>query len=180
LQEWEYETKWGVMATRNVGSSNLTASVNYDHLANNPDAYARLGHDFGSHLSLGASLGTGHGLSYGSIYDRAAGLDATAHAGGWQLLSEYLWLRRQSFERFHFGYARLSYEKLGRWKPYVSRYSWNETVASLGAYHSSVAGLSYQLRPDLSIDAAVSRVPGTHVNWVQLHWTPQWTYYDGK
>jgi hypothetical protein len=36
LQEWQYETKWGVQLQRTFGSTNVTGSVNYDRVTHDP------------------------------------------------------------------------------------------------------------------------------------------------
>jgi hypothetical protein len=169
IQEWQYETKWGVMVQTERGAYNLAASANYNPDTNSPNAYFRVGRDFGENINVGISLAAGKGLSYGSIHDRAAGLDVSAAWRGWRTNIEYLALRRTSAERFRFGYIRLAYEKLGKFKPYIARYSWNDTTDAFGQLDSTSIGLNYQLTPYLALEGGRAFTSDKDVWWLQAH-----------
>jgi len=70
LYEWEGETKWGALLERETRHYNLAASVNYNDTLHSANAYFRAGRSWSEKLTLGVSLSTGKGLSYGSVHDR--------------------------------------------------------------------------------------------------------------
>ncbi len=171
LQEWEYETKPGLMLQTERGPYGVALSVNYDENTHNGNAYARASRSFGEGNSVGVSLGAGRGLSYGSIHNRGLAFDATIARRGWQLLSEYMILKRRSSDRFRFGFARLSYENLGRLKPFIAHYSWDDASGAFGTFRSNSAGLGYELSPNLIIEGGYSATSDKNIAWGQLHWT---------
>jgi hypothetical protein len=171
LLEWEYETKYGVMAERAFGPYSVTASLNYNGDTDAPNAYLRGSRTFGENLNVGVSLGGGKGLSYNSVHNRAAGVDLTAKWRGWQLLAEYEVMRRRSDERFRFGFAKVSYENLSRFKPFIGRYSWNDTTGELGRLRNTVVGFGYQLKPGLALETGYARTSDEPHWWAQIHWT---------
>lgn len=174
LQEWQYETKWGVMLEGESGATNWAASTNYNHNTDRPNIYGRVGRNFGKKLNVGLSLGAGKGLSYDSIHDKALGLDATASRNGWNLYGEYMALRRRSDERFDFGWLKLEYDKLGKFKPFVAHWRWRDTTDTFGNFRSSGIGASYSILPQLAIEGGLARTSEQNVKWIQLHWTPDW------
>lgn len=171
LLEWEYETKYGVMAERAFGPYSVAASLNYNGDTDAPNAYLRASRSFGENLNVGVSLGGGKGLSYNSIHNRAAGVDLTAKWRGWQLIGEYEIMRRRSSERFRFGFAKVSYENMGRFKPFIGRYAWNDTTGELGQLRNTVVGFGYQLRPGLALETGYARTSDEPHWWAQIHWT---------
>ena len=174
LQEWQYETKWGVMLEGEHGATNWAASTNYNFNTKRPNVYGRVGHNFGEKFNVGFSLGAGKGLSYDSIYDKALGLDATASGKGWNIYGEYMAMRRRSDERFNFGWLKLEYEKLGKFKPFVAHWRWRDTTDAFGNFNSSGVGASYSILPQLAIEGGFARTSDQNVKWIQLHWTPDW------
>ena len=171
LYEWEGETKWGVLMEREIGKYNLAASVNYNDILHNANAYFRASRSWGENLTLGVSFAGGKGLSYGTVHDRGVGLDLTAAWRGFQLTSEYTVLQHHSDQRFQFGFARVSYENLGKWKPFVSRHTWHDKADELGNFHSTTAGIGYQLTPHLGLEAAYAHTPNKGIWWLQTHLT---------
>lgn len=171
LQEWEYETKPGLMLQTERGPYGLALSANYNDNTRAGNAYLRASRSFGENATVGVSLGAGRGLSYDSVHDRGLAFDATVTRRGWQLLSEYMILKRRSSQRFRFGFARLSYENLGRLKPFIARYSWNDASGAFGVFRSTSAGLGYQLTPNLIIEGGYADTSDKDIVWGQLHWT---------
>jgi len=64
----------------------------------------------------------------------------------------------------------LSYEKLGKWTPFISRHSWHDRADELGSFHSTTAGLDYQLTPNLILEGAYAHTSEQGVWWLQMHW----------
>ena len=174
LQEWQYETKLGVMLEGESGATNWAASTNYNTNTDRPNIYGRVGRNFGEKLNVGLSLGAGKGLSYDSIHDKALGLDATASRRGWNVYGEYIAMRRHSDERFNFGWLKLEYENLGKFKPFVAHWRWRDTTATFGNFRSSGVGASYRILPQLAIEGGFAHTSDQNVKWIQLHWTPDW------
>jgi hypothetical protein len=179
LQEWQYESKWGGMVQTSWGKTDLSASLNADRLTDNPNLYTRLGHNLSENINVGVSLGLGRGISFGTPQNKAFGVDLTANWRKFSLISEYVDIRRRAADRFSFGFAKLSYEA-GKWRPFVSRHSWNDRSGNYGSFRSSTAGVDFQVSPQVVLQAAVSHNPGQNVKWLQIHWTPEWKYYDER
>ncbi len=183
LQEWQYESKWGGMIQSSFGATDVSASLNYDRTTDRPNFYSRLGHNLGPNLNVGVSLGVGRGISFGTPQDKAFGLDLTAKWRGFQFISEAVDIRRRSADRFGFIFGKLSYENLGKWKPFLSRDTWNDRSGNYGSFHSTTAGLDVQLSSTLAVQAAyahTSQPSRQNISWIQLHWTPQWKYFDER
>lgn len=174
LQEWQYETKWGVMLEGEHGATTLAASANYNQNTDSPNAYLRVGRNFGEKLNVGLSLGAGKGLSYDSIYNKALGLDATANWKGWNLYSEYMAMRHNSKERFNFGWLKLGYDRLGKFKPFIAHWQWHDTTGIFGNFRSTGIGASYNIWPQLALEGGLAHTSTQNVKWIQLHWTPDW------
>jgi hypothetical protein len=104
LQEWQYETKWGVMLQNSQGPYDFSGSLNYNFNVDEPNAYFRVARRFGTTATVGLSLGAGRGLSFDSTHNKALGLDATLNYRGFQLISSYMGLRSgSSSDDFNFG-----------------------------------------------------------------------------
>ncbi len=178
IQDWQYEPKWGAMAQRAFGTSDISASLNIDPMTDKPNLYTRLGHNLSENVNVGASFAFGRGISYGTDQNKMFGLDLTASWRGFQLLSEIVDLRRRSSDRLFFVGNKLTYENLGKWKPFVSRHSWNDRSGNYGSFRSTTLGVDYQLSSTITVEAAYAHTSQQNVRWLQLHWTPEWKYYD--
>lgn len=172
LQEWEWETRWGLQIEGERGPNSVVAAMSYNDIVHDPNLYLRLGRRFGSDWSAGISAAAGRGLSFGSAHDRGAGLDATFSRRGWRLQGEVLRLQRRSSGRFDFAFAKLSYEGWSRVTPYVSRHTFTDATEFLGRFHGTTLGLNVQVWNFLALEAAY--VPGStngDVRWIQAHVT---------
>jgi hypothetical protein len=175
LQEWQYETKWGVMLQNSQGPYDFAGSLNYNFNVDEPNAYFRVARRFGTRATVGLSLGAGRGLSFDSTHNKALGLDATLNYRGFQLISSYMGLRSgSSDDDFNFGFAKLSYKGLGRFTPFVSRHRWVDNSGDLDSFRSTTLGLTYQLTPRVALDSGYSAIPKKNVLWGQIHWTQEW------
>ncbi len=61
-------------------------------------------------------------------------------------------LRDSSSRRFYFGYGKLSYENLGAWKPFVARYLWTDDGEAFGRFRSTTYGVGHQVAPGLALE----------------------------
>lgn len=168
--EWEYETKPGLMLQWEGKASNLVASLNYNQNINTSNAYLRYGRKLGKNTDIGVSLGAGKGLSYDSAHNRALGLDFVHGWRGLRFSGEYFVMQNRSSDRFTFGCAKVSYEKLGRWTPFVHYNAWKDKSEELGRFRSTTFGMDYQLTPLLTIEGAFAATSGKGVSWLELHW----------
>lgn len=173
LQEWQYETKWGVQLAGKAGKADYVVSANHNHNVDAVNVYGRVSQALTKNITLGLSLGGGQGFSFDSVHDRGIGLDATAEWRGWQLNSEYVVLQRRAQERFQFAFAKLAYTRLGRLTPFISRHTWFDRAGELGNFNNSAAGLAYQLTPTLAVEGAFARGGGQSVRWIQAHYTAE-------
>ncbi|MDQ3815354.1 MAG: hypothetical protein M3347_15655 [Armatimonadota bacterium] len=171
LTEWEGETKRGLLVERGMGLNGIAASINYNNITNSGNFYTRFSRRLRKNATVGVSLGAGDGLTFGSLHNKGLGLDASVAWKGWRLQSEYVLFQRRAADRFRFGYARLSYEKLRRLTPYVAYYNWKDKSGTFGDFRSTVLGLNLQLTPQLALEGATSSTSmNDNVSWVQLHW----------
>jgi hypothetical protein len=163
------------MLQKSQGAYDFAGSLNYNFNVEEPNAYFRVARRFGTKATVGLSLGAGRGLSYDSVHNKALGLDATLNYNGFQLISSYMGLRSgSSADDFNFGFAKLSYTRLGRFIPFVSRHRWDDDSGDLDSFRSTTAGLSYQLTPRVTLDTGYSVIPNKRVVWGQLHWIQEW------
>jgi hypothetical protein len=169
--EWEYESKWGAMITGKAGKADFSASLNYNPNLDSINAFGRITQAVNKNLTLGVSLGAGRGFSFDTVHDKGLGLEATYVWKGFQLNSEYVLLEKRKSDRFQFAFARLSYTKLGKFAPYVSRHTWFDKADEQGNYNCSTVGFTYELKKGLTVESAYAR-PGDHssVSWIQLHY----------
>jgi hypothetical protein len=167
-QEWEYESRPGVMLQWSGGPHTLAISTNYNTTTHRMNAYARGGRAFGQTASLGVSVGGGKGLTYDTLHDAMWGLDGMAAYHGWRLTGEYVGALRGS-QGFQFTTAKLAYERLGVWRPYVGIYSWDDHSGALGAFSSTVYGLQYQLTGATALDLALAPTSAKRTYWLQIH-----------
>lgn len=182
FQEWQYETKWGVMLEREQGANTLAASVNYNENLHEPNAYARLGHNFNDKVNVGISAAGGDGLSYDSLFNKALGLDATVSTRGFNLYSELLAMRRASDQRFNFGWIKLEYDKLGRLKPFIAHWRWRDNTDTFGTFRSNGLGASFEITPTLFLEGGIADTSDQDnlVKWIELHWTPDWRLWNDE
>jgi hypothetical protein len=168
-QEWQYETKPGVMLNWSNGPHTLAVSSNYNLRLHTMNSYMRFGRTFGEDAGVGLSLGYGKGLSFDTDHDRAWGLDATFAAGGFRFFGEYMGALQSSGNGFGFLYGKAVFEKMGLWKPFVGFYMWNDKSGAFGRFRSSVYGMAYQVTPSLALESAISPTSDRQVSWLQLH-----------
>jgi hypothetical protein len=169
-QEWQYETKPGLMLGWEEGPHGLSFSANYNEQTRAMNGYFRAGRSFGQDASIGFSYGFGRGLSYGSVHDRAWGVDASFAAHGFRFTGEYVGLTRRASETFGSTFGKLEYENLGSWRPFVAFYSWNDRSGTFGRFRSTVYGTAFQLTPMIAIEAAYAPTSNKKINWLQLRW----------
>ncbi len=169
LQEWQYESKYGVQLQRAFGASDFTGSVNYDRIKRRPNIYFRAGRNFSETANAGISLAAGEGLSYGSIHNRAVSLDASLQLKNFKLYSEAFVMQRNSSNRFTFFFSRLIYDKSERLKPYIGYYKYNDKSGAFGDFRSIAYGATLALKPGLLLEGGSAITADKSIYWVQLH-----------
>jgi len=170
IQEWEYESKYGVMYETTRGPMSLVASANYNTDVQKPNFYARAGRQCGAATNIGISAGSGVGLFTATDHDMAFGADITHDVAGFHLTSEYVAALRTD-EAFQFAFFKAAYTRLGAFGPYAAVYYWHDPCCALGHFSSAVIGASYKLSPNFSVEAAYARANGRHVYWLQSRTT---------
>jgi len=167
-QEWEYETKPGVMLQWSAGPHSLALSTNYNTTTHRINTYAHASRAFGRDASLGLSFGGGKGLTYDSLHDVMWGVDAMYGFHGFRFTGEYVAALRGS-QGFGFTTGKVAYERLGAWRPYVGVYSWNDQTGAFGRFRSQVYGMQYQITPSTAIDTAIAPTSSRRTYWLQVH-----------
>lgn len=171
LQEWEYETKPGVMLRYEHGHMNLTAASTYCSTQETMNAYLRAGYRLASDVEVGVSGATGRGISYGTGHDRAYGVDLSAGWRGWRVTSEWLQIGDRDSNRAYFAFGRLTWERGPVWQPWIGTYAWNDRSGDFGRFRGTAYGVTCHLSPSLAIDAAIAPTSDQQTSWAQLHWT---------
>jgi hypothetical protein len=171
LQEWQYESKYGVQLQRKLGQTDFIGSVNYDRVSQCPNLYFRAGHNFREGVSAGVSLAAGEGLSYGSLHNKAIALDASLQNGNLQFFSEFSVLQRRASDRFTFFHLKLIYDRDARLKPFAAFYKWNDRGDAFGDFRSLAAGATYTIRPELLVEGGLAATRDKNIFWIQLHLT---------
>lgn len=169
-QEWEYETKPGVALSWSANSTDVSIAGHYDDRTRRNNFYGRVGQSLGSNAYAGLSYAWGRGLSFGSNHNRGWGIDAGVELGAWSLVGELLNLDDSGKSRFRFGFAKLGFDGMGRFHPYLSHYSWSDSGGFFGESNSLVYGLNIELTRFLTIEAAIAPTSSGLTRWVQLHW----------
>ncbi|BDI31906.1 hypothetical protein CCAX7_39570 [Capsulimonas corticalis] len=171
VQEWEYETRPGVMYQYDDGANTVAASVNYNDNRRTTNGYLRVGRKFSERLTFGLSAGTGAGFSFGTDHNSGFGADATVTFNAWQLVSEYNDYRTPDNLHFRFAHGKLFYNAWGPWKPYIGVYSWSDEAKEEGDFRSTVVGVGRQVTPWAYLDGGYSSTSVAHVAWVEAHIT---------
>ena len=168
-QEWQYEAKDGAMWE----SGSVTLSAQSKGVF-----YGRKTVLLASGATLGVSVASGRGFSYGSSHSRGAALDFLGERGGWRVRAESdrLFYPGSGAGNFRFDFAQLAYARGKRVLPFLSRYDWRDsrTQGGLGDFKSEIAGVHWTLTPSLSLETATARANGRRVAWAQLHFTQEW------
>jgi hypothetical protein len=167
-QEWEYESKPGIVWQGARGDYSYAASLNYNTNQNTPNIYLRLGRQFGENTMLGLSAGFGRGLFYNTSHRTAFALDFAHNFGSAQFNFEYN-LANGPNGMFHFGVGRLTLTNLGRWEPFLGFFTWRDRAEEIGNFRSSVLGLRYHVSSYLTLEGAYSRVGSGNVYWLQSY-----------
>jgi hypothetical protein len=174
IQEWELESKPGIMAQWAAGAYGVSVAATQNRYTHHGNTYLRATRSFGANATVGFSLTGGKGTTFNSDHDRGAGLDAVLAHRKWHLYSEYLEFRQGSGGRFHFDFVKVSYESFGKWTPYVARYKWFDETGFQGQFDSAVAGLNYQLTSHLALEGAYADTPDKGLWWGQVHWKQEY------
>lgn len=169
LQEWQYESRYGVQLQRTLGASDFAASVNYSNIKNRPNVYFRAGRNFSETVNAGLSLAAGQGLSYGSIHNKGIGLDVSVQRKGFQLFSEALLLQRRASDRFHFFHSKFVYTRSPRFQPFLGYYNFADRNNELGEFKGLSYGTALQLRPQVFLEAGGTVHSGKNSYFLQLH-----------
>lgn len=169
-QEWEYESKYGMMFQKTKGALSYTGSFNYNYNRQSPNVYLRVGRQFGTRTTLGLSAGGGRGVFSDTSHAVAMGLDAAHDFGGVQFTMEYN-LAAGPKGPFQFMYGKMTLTRFGRFVPYVGAYYWHDTAKELGQFQSFLVGTNYRLTQHLNIEGGYARGNTRNVFWLQSHVT---------
>lgn len=169
-QEWEYEPKWGGMAQGVAGRIGYAASVNYNNLRNNANAYLRLGRQWNTGTTLGLSMGAGRGLFSGTSHDTALGVDLTQELKGVRLNSEYN-LAASPQGTFQFAFGKLTFTRMGRIEPYIAAYYAGDQANELSNFRSVLGGVNYHITRAMALEGGYARANRRNVFWLQSHVT---------
>lgn len=167
IEEWITENRWGVRVDQKVGKFGLTGNIYYDDLTNRPMLFFRGNRDVTKSLNVGVTLGGGRGINPGFVQDRGFGLDATYARGGWKLATENLIYTRNSGENFYFNYGQATYEKWGKFRPFLAKFYWRDKLTASG-FNGTTLGATYQLTPKLIVKGAVADTSRGNRRWLEL------------
>jgi len=168
LQEWEYETKYGMMVQWSAPRWDGALAFTYNTATRRPNLYARSARRAGS-ATLGLSLAAGTGWTYNSSHRLAWGADISAAGGKWEFLSEYL--RGDSeYGGFEFAFGKLTYTGAKRLTPYLGAYHWSDRAGELAHFRSALAGARYALTRHLDVEGGYAATTDKGKWWLQCHW----------
>ena len=167
-QEWEYEPKWGGMVQGIRGRVGYAASLNYNNLRNDANAYLRLVRQWNGGTTLGLSVGVGRGIFSGTSHDTAFGVNVTQEFKGIRLNSEYS-IANGPQGAFQFAFGKLTFTNLGRIEPYVGAYYTGDHAKELTNFHSVLGGVNYHITKAMALEGAVANTSGRNVFWFQSH-----------
>lgn len=172
-QEWIYESKPGIMAAREWGATGFSTSYNYNRRLKRGNAYGRLGRAFGpsKRVQIGISAAAGRGLAADTSFNRALGLDGELLWRKWRLDGEYTAMRNANAAHFRYLDIRITRNPEGRISPSLTYYRWRDSSDEFGSFRSLVPSVTFQLTPQLALDAAYALAQEKNLWWLQLHYT---------
>jgi hypothetical protein len=165
-QEWQYESKYGVMMNSTIKGVNYSLALQYDEVTKKPNAYLRLGRQLNARTTAGLSFGVGKGLTYGTSHTWGFAIDL-AHDLGFADFNTECDFCGASSGLFQFLFGKLTLKNLGNWSPYLAAYYWHDTARELGNFHSAVVGIDFHISSYLTLGAAYARANSRDVFWVQ-------------
>ncbi len=169
IQEWQYETKPGIMFDWQSGPVQYTAAAVRNTLTDTENVYARVGYSVDKDVTVGLSGAVGKGLSFGTSHDRGWAFDAVVHKNDFALYAEYVDLKNPAGQQYQFSFGKLAYEGFGKLVPWIAYYDITDDAGEFGVFQSAVGALDYQLTEYLSLRAAYADTSeGNHV-WGQVH-----------
>jgi len=170
-QEWMYNPQWGAMASWSLGRASLTASANKNENRHRLNAYFRGAYAITDQIEIGASAALGRGFHFDCIHDRGYALDTTISCSNFRFCGEYNYFTaKESDNEFEYLSGKLFYEKWERVTPFVQKFWWADKSEAFGDFHSTVAGVDWQITPELGVQAATAPTSAGDVSWLQVHW----------
>lgn len=181
VQEWEYESKTGVMLQKSTPRWDHALAATYNSSTKRSNYYMRHAFKSGESTSVGVSLAKGEGWTYNSSHRSGWGGDVSHSFGKWQGLAEFLKCHGDSGD-MDFAFVKLTYTGGKRLTPYVGFYRWSDEAEELGDFRSAVVGATYQLTRLLSVEGGYADTMSADTSdkgrwWLQLRL--QWNSGQG-
>lgn len=170
LQEWEYESKPGVLFQWNRKAYDLSFAATHNRNTRTGNFYARLSRSWGEKATIGLSLAGGRGLSFDTDHDRGIGLDGQLKWRDWQFSTELLRFKAGSSGRFKFGWVKAAYNGWEKWTPFVARYGWDDELGQQGTFGSTVLGVVRQINDNFAVETSYARISDGDKYWVEVHY----------
>ncbi len=170
-QDWEWETKPGVMVKWAKGTANVTGAVVYNDNkdSDSTNSYLRVGATLAEGVDAGLSVAAGKGWSFNSPHDVGYGVDYSVSKNKFKLVGEAL--KATGEGDFWYTMSKLSYEGFEKVSPFVACYAWNDDTGFNGRWRSTVYGADVAVTKGVSLQAAFSPTSAGSRVWAQLHVT---------
>lgn len=117
-QDWEWETKPGVMVEWAKGVTNVTGAVVYNDnkVSDSANSYLRVGSTLAEGIDVGGSVSAGKGWPYNSRHDSGYGLDYTISKMKFKLVGEAF--QATGGGDFWCSMSKISYEGFNKVTPF--------------------------------------------------------------
>ena len=168
LQEWEYETRWGILYEVESGSGTLAVSTTYNEDTRAANTLARAEIRTSSRTRVGLSAAAGRGWSYSSSHAWGYGVDCSVECRHATIEGEFLEGRGRN-GAFQFGFVRVRTEVGRGVAPYMAGYYCHDAGDEMGELRSGVLGVEIEASPHLVLEPGVGRSNGRNVWWLQAH-----------
>ena len=171
-QDWEWETKPGVMVKWAKGATNVTGAVVYNDnkQADDTNSYLRIGQSLGEGVDVGVSVASGKGWSFNSPHDTGYGLDYAISKNKFNLVGEALQATTGAGD-FWYTMSKISYTGFDKVTPFIVWNSWNDESGFNGRWRSTTYGADIALCKYVSLQAGYAPTSVGERAWAQLHVT---------
>jgi hypothetical protein len=171
FQDWEWETKPGVMVRWAKGTTNVTGAVVYNdnNDSDSTNSYLRVGKTVADGVDLGVSVAGGKGWSYNCPHDAGYGLDYTISKKKFKLVGEAF--QATGSGDFWCSMSKISYEGFNKVIPFIVYNAWNDASGFNGRWRSTTYGADIALSKGVSLQAAYAPTSAGSRVWAQLHVT---------
>ncbi len=162
LQEWEYETRWGMMAETIVLGTSMEVSITSNPHTDALNTSIRAAWHVAAGSEVGISAAAGRGWSYGTSHNWGYGIDATVDVGPVSVTTEAL-EARGTHGTYQFGFIKAVLHSHHRATPYVALFYGHDSADEIAELRSGIVGVDIEALPHLTVSPCIGRAGGRNI-----------------